>query len=228
MTVQMPPKPRAANPFLNSLNTPAFQPSRRVVSMDELRSFPSMTLDMARRRSHQKPKTKKSPAATLLGWVFVIALLALPMLSTWLHPKQPVQVSIIPTLPVLNATISSPFGPRWGRMHQGIDFAAQAGSPIYATASGKVIHSGWEAGYGKSVVIQHDSGMQTRYAHCARLLVKEGKQVSKGDVIAKVGSTGHSTGPHLHFEVIVNGERRNPAWYYALRPATVNQQLASH
>jgi murein DD-endopeptidase MepM/ murein hydrolase activator NlpD len=111
-------------------------------------------------------------------------------------------------------------------MHQGIDFAAQSGAPIHATASGKVIHSGWEAGYGKSVVLEHDSGLQTRYAHCSKLLVKEGARVSQGDTIAKVGSTGHSTGPHLHFEVIVQGERKNPAWYYPMDPE--QQHIASN
>jgi murein DD-endopeptidase MepM/ murein hydrolase activator NlpD len=109
-------------------------------------------------------------------------------------------------------------------MHQGIDFAALAGSPIFATAAGKVIHSGWESGYGNSIIIEHDSGIQTRYAHCAKLLVKTGARVSQGDIIAKVGSTGHSTGPHLHFEVIVNGERRNPSWYY---PLEATQHIAT-
>lgn len=122
-------------------------------------------------------------------------------------------------LPVAYDYISSRFGKRWGRQHQGIDFAAPQGSPIYATSAGTVISSGWEAGYGKSVVIDHGHGMQTRYAHCSKLLVKVGKVVGKGQQIAKVGSTGHSTGPHLHFEVIVDGVRKNPAWYYPFEPS---------
>jgi murein DD-endopeptidase MepM/ murein hydrolase activator NlpD len=118
------------------------------------------------------------------------------------------------TTPVRYAYISSPYGQRWGRMHQGIDLAASQGEPIYALAGGKVAYSGWEPGYGNSVVIKHGNGMQTRYAHCSRVLVKAGAVVSKGAVVARIGSTGHSTGPHLHLEVIVDGLRRNPEWYY--------------
>lgn len=117
-------------------------------------------------------------------------------------------------LPVDYDYVSSPFGRRWGRQHQGIDLAAQTGAPIYAASSGTVLHSGWERGYGKSVVIDHGEGMHTRYGHCSQVLIKPGVSVVKGQLIAQVGSTGHSTGPHLHFEVIVKGVRKNPAWYY--------------
>lgn len=122
--------------------------------------------------------------------------------------------STLHPLPVQYDYVSSSFGPRWGRQHQGIDLAAQSGKPIHATSDGVVLHSGWEAGYGKSVVIDHGQGVQTRYAHCAKVLAVVGETVQKGAIIGKVGSTGHSTGPHLHFEVIVKGERKNPAWYY--------------
>jgi len=124
-------------------------------------------------------------------------------------------VSMLPPLPVNYDYISSPFGHRWGRQHQGIDFAATVGEPIYAMSAGTVVHSGWEHGYGKSVVLDHGNGVETRYGHCSKLLVKEGQQIAKGDVIGLVGSTGHSTGPHLHFEVIVDGVRKNPAWYFS-------------
>lgn len=118
-------------------------------------------------------------------------------------------------LPLAYDYISSPFGKRWGRMHQGIDFAAAVGAPIYASTAGTVIHSGWEPGYGKSILLDHGNGLHTLYAHCSKLLVKVGAVIPKGGLIARVGSTGHSTGPHLHFEVIVNGVRKNPAWYYS-------------
>jgi murein DD-endopeptidase MepM/ murein hydrolase activator NlpD len=121
-------------------------------------------------------------------------------------------------LPVQYAYISSYYGPRWGRLHQGIDFAAPYGAPIYATNPGKVVFSGWHRGYGRSVVIDHGSGVTTRYAHCARIEVKAGEAVAQGTVIGKVGSTGHSTGPHLHFEVMFNGVRKDPAGYLALKP----------
>lgn len=117
-------------------------------------------------------------------------------------------------LPVEYTYVSSSFGPRWGRQHQGIDLAARAGQPIYAMSDGTVIHSGWEKGYGQSVVLDHGQGLTTRYAHCSKLLVPVGRTVTKGQAIAKVGSSGHSTGPHLHFEVLVKGIRKNPAWYF--------------
>ncbi len=120
-------------------------------------------------------------------------------------------------LPVEYAYVSSPFGQRWGRPHQGIDLAAQTGQPIYAIADGTVTHSGWEPGYGQSVVMDHGHGLETRYAHCSQLLVPVGQVVTKGQPIAKVGSSGHSTGPHLHFEVLVKGVRKNPAWYYPFK-----------
>lgn len=120
-------------------------------------------------------------------------------------------------LPVAYAYVSSPFGQRWGRPHQGLDLAAQAGQPIYAISDGTVTHSGWESGYGQSVVMDHGHGLQTRYAHCSQLLVPVGQVVTKGQAIAKVGSSGHSTGPHLHFEVLVKGVRKNPAWYYPFK-----------
>ncbi len=126
----------------------------------------------------------------------------------------PKPVVSLPPMPVDYDYISSPFGHRWGRQHQGIDFAAAVGEPIYSTSAGTVLHSGWEPGYGKSVVVDHGHGVQTRYGHCSRLLVKEGAPVAKGAMIARVGSTGHSTGPHLHFEIIVDGVRKNPAWYF--------------
>lgn len=113
--------------------------------------------------------------------------------------------------------VSSPFGARWGRRHQGIDFSAPAGTPIYAVSAGKVIYSGWESGYGKTLLIEHRPGFRTRYAHCRQLLAYAGQRVRSGSLIARVGSTGHSTGPHLHFEVIVDGVHRNPLRYYRLQ-----------
>ena len=112
--------------------------------------------------------------------------------------------------------IRSRFGPRIDpingrlRMHTGIDIAAPAGTPIGAAAAGKVIFAGLNHGYGNMVIIEHPDGTLTRYGHAEKLLVKEGDEVASGEVIALVGSTGHSTGPHLHFEVKKNGEFVNP------------------
>ena len=104
-----------------------------------------------------------------------------------------------------------------GRNHKGIDLAANRGTPIFAVAAGKVTFSGWDGNYGYSVVIEHSNGMKTRYAHANALCVSKGATVAQGDMIATVGSTGWSTGNHLHFEVIVNGVKVNPGPYIGLR-----------
>ena len=110
--------------------------------------------------------------------------------------------------------ISSTYGARWGSFHKGIDLAASAGTPIYAAASGKVVYSGYNSGgYGNLMIIEHSNGYQTYYAHCSRLYANVGDSVSKGQRIAGVGSTGDSTGNHLHFEVRKNGSPVNPASY---------------
>lgn len=97
--------------------------------------------------------------------------------------------------------------------HMGLDIAASAGTPIKAAAAGTVSYSGWMSGYGYLVIIDHDNGVQTCYGHCSKLYVSEGDKVEAGDKIAAVGSTGDSTGNHLHFEVRVNGEKVNPQNY---------------
>jgi len=110
-------------------------------------------------------------------------------------------------------SLSSRYGTRWNRQHQGIDIAASQGTDIYAADAGIVEYSGWESGYGYLVKINHQNGYVTYYGHCSKLLVSKGAVVEKGDLIAKVGSTGRSTGPHLHFEVRLNGVPQNPLNY---------------
>lgn len=112
--------------------------------------------------------------------------------------------------PVVNAILSSPFGIRWGRMHEGVDLAVSQGTPIVATEAGKVIYSGWASGYGNFVSIDHGGGYTSRYGHASALLVRSGQSIKKGQLIALVGSTGHSTGPHLHFELVNKGKHQNP------------------
>lgn len=99
------------------------------------------------------------------------------------------------------------------RFHSGIDFGADYGSLVYASARGKVIYADWYGGYGNAVIIDHGNGMTTLYGHCSELYVKDGDVVEKGQPISAVGSTGFSTGPHLHFELRANGEPTDPAAY---------------
>lgn len=115
--------------------------------------------------------------------------------------------------PTVARNITSNFGARWGRNHNGIDIGVPLNSKVFAVDDGKVISSKWNGGYGNQIKIQHSNGAITTYAHCNKLLVKAGEQVRQGDVIAYSGSTGNSTGPHLHFEYIVNGNFKNPINY---------------
>ena len=109
--------------------------------------------------------------------------------------------------------VTSGYGMRWGRMHQGIDVGAGTGVPIRAAKSGTVVYSGSMSGYGLVIIIDHGGGFSTLYAHQSRLGSRDGQDVSQGQVIGYVGSTGHSTGPHLHFETRVGGSPRNPMNY---------------
>ncbi len=100
-----------------------------------------------------------------------------------------------------------------GRGHKAIDFAGDVGSPLFAAKAGKVTFSGWDGNYGYAVVIDHGNGFKTRYAHASALCVKQGQTVTQGQQVAKLGNTGRSTGPHLHFEILKNGNQVNPAPY---------------
>ncbi|WP_408103982.1 M23 family metallopeptidase [Tolypothrix campylonemoides] len=103
--------------------------------------------------------------------------------------------------------LTSGFGPRWGRMHKGIDIANGVGTPIYAAAEGVVERAGWNnGGYGYLVDIRHSDGSLTRYGHNSRILVQPGQTIQQGQQISAMGSTGFSTGPHLHFEVHPSGK----------------------
>lgn len=122
--------------------------------------------------------------------------------------------------PVKNAfRFTSAFGfrrdPKTGgrRMHKGVDFAASLGTPLHATADGVVVHAGWSSGYGRLVKIQHEFGIETRYAHLSKLRVKVGQKVSRGDRIGDMGASGRVTGVHLHYEVRVGGKAVNPMIY---------------
>ena len=118
--------------------------------------------------------------------------------------------------------VSSDFGGRsmGGRAehHSGLDLSAPSGTPIYATGPGIVTKSGWGTGYGQYVEINHGNGYITRYAHASRLVARVGDQVKAGEHIANVGCTGRCTGSHLHYEVVKDGQRKNPSSYLAMLP----------
>ena len=150
--------------------------------------------DTAERSAADKPEA----SYTALGWVPATAF---------------------PTgLPVLG-TVSSEFGLRVDpfsglpEFHKGIDIAAARGTPVSATTDGEVLWAGWRGNYGKTVILGHPHGHETRYAHLDRILVRQGDPVRKGTVIGTVGDTGRATGPHLHYEVLCAGKRTNPRTY---------------
>lgn len=138
-------------------------------------------------------------------------------------------VSIPSLIPVEGVKLTSDFGMRWHpvlggrRAHKGVDLAAPAGTPIRASADGMVERADWFSGYGLFVALEHGGDIETRYGHMSRLNVAAGQRVRKGDIIGYVGSTGRSTGPHLHYEVRIAGEAVNPMPYLqsgSISPAT--------
>ena len=113
----------------------------------------------------------------------------------------------------VHGVITSGFGWRWGRMHEGVDLAVPNGTPVVAAKAGVVIVAGWMGGYGNLVVVDHGGGIATAYGHNTNVTVGVGQYVEQGQLIAYSGSTGHSTGPHVHFEVRINGGAVDPMGY---------------
>jgi hypothetical protein len=131
------------------------------------------------------------------------------------------QALLVPSSTPVNVAVGSGFGVRpdpfngYASLHTGLDFPAEVGTPIYAAAGGIVTMSEWHAAYGNTLEIDHGNGLVTRYAHCAGFEVERGALVKRGQLIARVGNTGRSTGPHLHFEVLVDGAPQDPARFLA-------------
>ena len=154
-----------------------------------------------------------------------------------LAKTQEVKMENIPAIqPVLNKDLkhmASGYGWRIDpvyhvrRFHEGMDFSAPVGTDIFATGNGTVSYVGWRQGYGETVEIEHGFGYRTRYAHCSKLLVRVGQKVKRGDVIALVGNTGKSTGPHVHYEVHYQGRPIDPRnfYFYDLSPEDYDRMV---
>ena len=147
--------------------------------------------------------------------------------------EEAVKKRLLPTMmPVAAPYNSSSFGRRIDpftgelAMHEGIDFLAEPGSPVAAAAAGVVVFAGFHPQYGYVVDVDHGNDLVTRYAHCSKLYVKEGDVVQRGRKLAEVGSTGRSTGPHLHFEVRFRGAAQNPTRFLTATNASANRQIA--
>lgn len=112
-----------------------------------------------------------------------------------------------------NGLLTSRYGPRGGNFHKGIDLASCIGTPIKASESGIVTFVGYRGSYGYLVEVCHEQGYMTRYAHCSKIYVKAKQEINKGDIIAAVGNTGRSTGPHIHFEILKYGVNKDPLEY---------------
>jgi murein DD-endopeptidase MepM/ murein hydrolase activator NlpD len=133
------------------------------------------------------------------------------------HDRLEATPSIVPTHGFLSSAYQrSRMHPIYNRArpHTGVDITANTGTPIVAAAKGRVISAGWEGNYGNMVEIDHGYGVVTRYAHASKILVRRGQTVERGDKVALVGKTGLAVGPHLHYEVLVNGKATNPAKYF--------------
>jgi murein DD-endopeptidase MepM/ murein hydrolase activator NlpD len=167
---------------------------------------------------------------------FLTLAIAIPQISSWIESQLLIKslqnLVSVPNTKITNFSNSqiafptakgTPITSRFGwrihpikgdrRFHTGIDFGAAMGTPIYAIAPGRVEFAGERGGYGNAVIVNHGGGKSTLYGHASKLYVKEGQQVTRGQIIAAVGSTGMSTAPHLHFEVRVNDKPINPRPY---------------
>jgi murein DD-endopeptidase MepM/ murein hydrolase activator NlpD len=133
-------------------------------------------------------------------------------------------LAAIPSLNPVGGGVNAAFGWRtnpWSEFHQGLDLAADDGTPVHAAAAGIVVSAGWEGGYGLKVDLDHGNGYHTWYCHLSRAGVSPGQHVSKGETIAAAGSTGESTGPHLHYQVMRDGVAVDPMPYLHGVPANV-------
>jgi len=172
---------------------------------------------LIRRKSGQSGEAVGGPFVPITGGTFLDRVTRTERVLKALHNVKN-RARLLPIVrPTRNASISSHFGPRTDpflnrlAMHTGMDFKAPYGSRVFAAASGTVEHAGWKGGYGRMVEIRHANGFVTRYGHLSKVRVSEGDHVVAGDLVGNVGSTGRSTGPHLHYEVRQGDEAIDPA-----------------
>jgi murein DD-endopeptidase MepM/ murein hydrolase activator NlpD len=149
----------------------------------------------------------KEPVSDHPGFDGLLALARAEAPSTPFAPSRSSSFSL--SWPV-EGKVFSRFGPRRGRFHTGVDISAPRGTPIYAAAAGTVVRAAWRSGFGRSILIDHGNGVMTRYAHCDTMICKTGETVSAGQKIGTVGRSGRTTGPHLHFEVVIDGKHKDP------------------
>jgi len=204
--------PAAAEPPASvveaTVTTPALTSASSAPTLDDQAAAVMLTLDQQAAALRQRVKDAAAAAAAAAKAKAAAAAAkaeaeALAQAHRWVRPN--------------SAALSSPFGRRWGRMHEGIDLAGAYGSPILAATSGTVTYAGPESGYGEIVKITDWDGTQTWYGHMSKFLVKAGDKVTPGQEIALVGAAGDATGPHLHFEVHVNGQVVDPIPFLAAR-----------
>jgi murein DD-endopeptidase MepM/ murein hydrolase activator NlpD len=130
-------------------------------------------------------------------------------------------------LPLHGYDFTAPYGMRWGKLHAGVDLAAAEGTPYHAIHAGTVTTARWFGGYGYCVIVKHADGTESIYGHSSKILVKEGQQVKAGDELGLVGNTGHSYGSHLHLEIHVNGEPKDPIPWLREKGVDIQEETQS-
>lgn len=179
----------------------------KIATADQLRIGQKLILPGARKINYPEqhpetePKTKSYSGFSVIKDIVVEEIVRTPDAKPVIGNKM--------NWPTTATRISQYFSWR----HSGLDLAAPVGTPIFAADAGTVEMEGWGRGYGNQIVVNHGGGKKTRYAHLSKFLVEDGETISKGQTIAEMGSTGYSTGPHLHFEVIIDGVKYNPLSY---------------
>jgi murein DD-endopeptidase MepM/ murein hydrolase activator NlpD len=158
-------------------------------------------------------------ARTAAAGLILAAVFASPAAAHYTEPPERIPDNQLFYVP-LNGNLGSPFGPRWGRFHEGIDIEGWAHTQVHAALSGEVIRVGWLRGYegfGLVIKIRHAHGIVTMYAHLARSFVRRGDRIAEGQLIGRAGCTGSCTGVHLHFQVWVNGKLTDPLRFLGKR-----------